>query len=247
MSRPAKTDTILEAVDVHKSYQLGPSTLRVLAGCSLKVAEGEFLAIIGSSGSGKSTLLHLLGALDQPDKGTIRYRGEDIFAMPAARRDALRNRAFGFVFQFYHLLPELDVLENVLLPELAGAPVGAWFSGRARSLQRARDLLEMLGLGGRLAHRPNQLSGGERQRVAIARALMNEPAVLLADEPTGNLDAATGREILSVFETLHRAGQTIVLVTHEQYVAQRAQRVVRLVEGVLQTAAVEAGSASGRV
>jgi ABC-type lipoprotein export system ATPase subunit len=241
------TSPILEAVDVHKSYQLGPTALRVLSGCSLGVDEGEFLAIIGSSGSGKSTLLHLLGALDRPDVGTIRYRGQDIFAMPAAERDALRNGAFGFVFQFYHLLPELDVLENVLLPQLAGAPVGTWFSGRAKALQRARDLLEMLGLSQRLGHRPNQLSGGERQRVAIARALMNEPAVLLADEPTGNLDAATGQEILSVFETLHRAGQTIVLVTHEHYVAKRAQRVVRLQEGALQKAALEESSAEGRV
>jgi lipoprotein-releasing system ATP-binding protein len=227
---------ILETRNVQKTYQLGPSLLRVLSGVSLRVERGEFLAIIGSSGSGKSTLLHLLGALDRPDVGTIRYQGVDIFSMAEAQRDALRNRAFGFVFQFYHLLPELDVLENVLLPQMTGSPVGAWFSSRGEALGRARELLGLLGLGARLEHRPNQLSGGERQRVAIARALMNRPAILLADEPTGNLDAATGREILGVFERLHRDGQTIVLVTHEQYVAQRAQRVVRLVEGVLQAA-----------
>jgi ABC-type lipoprotein export system ATPase subunit len=230
------TQIILEARNVQKTYQLGPSLLRVLSGVSLRVEQGEFLAIIGSSGSGKSTLLHLLGALDRPDVGIVRYQGVDIFSMAEAQRDALRNRAFGFVFQFYHLLPELNVLENVLLPQMTGSPVGAWFSARREALARARELLELLGLGARLEHRPNQLSGGERQRVAIARALMNRPAILLADEPTGNLDAATGREILGVFERLHRDGQTIVLVTHEQYVAQRAQRVVRLVDGVLQTA-----------
>jgi len=227
---------ILEARNVQKTYQLGPSVLRVLSGVSLRVERGEFLAIIGSSGSGKSTLLHLLGALDEPDVGTIRYQGVDIFSMAEAQRDALRNGAFGFVFQFYHLLPELNVLENVLLPQMTGSPVGVWFSSRGAALARARELLGLLGLGARLEHRPNQLSGGERQRVAIARALMNRPSILLADEPTGNLDAATGREILGVFERLHRDGQTIVLVTHEQYVAQRAQRVVRLVEGVLQAA-----------
>lgn len=238
---------ILEAKNVQKSYQLGPSVLRVLGGVSLRVEQGEFLAIIGSSGSGKSTLLHLLGALDRPDVGTIRYQGVDIFSLPEADRDALRNQAFGFVFQFYHLLPELNVLENVLLPEMTGASVGQWFSGRATALGRARELLAILGLGQRLHHRPNQLSGGERQRVAIARALMNKPAVLLADEPTGNLDARTGREILSILEQLHRQGQTIVLVTHEQYVAQRAQRVVRLTDGVLEAAHLEAGRAEGRV
>ena len=238
---------ILEAKNVQKTYQLGPSLLCVLAGVSLRVEQGEFLAIIGSSGSGKSTLLHLLGALDKPDVGTIRYQGVDIFSLAEADRDALRNQAFGFVFQFYHLLPELNVLENVLLPQMTGSPVGSWFSSRNAALARAQELLEVLGLGGRLHHRPNQLSGGERQRVAIGRALMNRPAVLLADEPTGNLDAATGREILAVFDELHRNGQTIVLVTHEHYVAQRAQRVVRLTEGMLEAAHLEATNSEGRV
>lgn len=238
---------ILEAKNVAKSYQLGPSVLRVLAGVSLRVMEGEFLAIIGSSGSGKSTLLHLLGALDKPDEGSVWFQGQDIFNESPMLRDTLRNQAFGFVFQFYHLLPELNVVENVLLPYMAGSPVGAWFATRQEALERAKEILAMLRLSGRLDHRPNQLSGGERQRVAIARALMNRPAVLLADEPTGNLDAATGREILAVFDDLHRAGQTIVLVTHEHYVAQRAQRVVRLVDGVLETATIEPTNAQGRV
>jgi lipoprotein-releasing system ATP-binding protein len=241
------SESILEARNVHKTYQLGPSLLHVLSGVSLGVARGEFLAIIGSSGSGKSTLLHLLGALDRPDAGTICYQGTDIFGLAESDRDAIRNRAFGFVFQFYYLLPELNVLENVLLPQMTGSAVGAWFSGRTAALDRARELLDVLRLGGRLNHRPNQLSGGERQRVAIARALMNRPAVLLADEPTGNLDAATGREILAVFDDLHRQGQTIVLVTHELYVAQRAQRVVRLTDGVLEAAHLDGNARTGRV
>ena len=141
------TQIILEAKNVQKTYQLGPSLLRVLAGVSLRVGQGEFLAIIGSSGSGKSTLLHLLGALDRPDVGTIRYQGVDIFEMAEAERDALRNQAFGFVFQFYHLLPELNVLENVLLPQMTGSPVGSWFGWRTAALARAQELLEMLGAG----------------------------------------------------------------------------------------------------
>ncbi len=169
---------ILEARNVQKAYQLGPSLLRVLSGVSLKVASGEFLAIIGSSGSGKSTLLHLLGALDRPDAGTIRYQGEDIFALAEAQRDALRNQAFGFVFQFYHLLPELNVLENVLLPQMTGSPVGTWFSGRTEALGRARELLGLLGLSGRLEHRPNQ---------ALRRGASAGGDCAGADEPAGRV------------------------------------------------------------
>jgi len=235
-------EIILEAKGVHKSYQLGPSRLHVLRGCSLQVRRGEFVAIVGSSGSGKSTLLHLLGALDEPNAGQVCFRGVDIFSMPQAQRDELRNRAFGFVFQFYHLLPELDVLENVLLPRMAGLSVGPWVGQSSRVVARVRELLDRLGLGDRLGHRPAQLSGGERQRVAIARALVNEPAVLLADEPTGNLDAATGQEILAVLEEIHRNGQTIVLVTHEDYVAKKARRVIRLADGRLHPQSVRASS-----
>jgi len=224
---------ILEARGLHKSYQLGPVRLRVLRGCDLRVGRGEFVAIVGPSGSGKSTLLHLLGALDEPDEGQVLFEGRDVFSLDEPGRDELRNRAFGFVFQFYHLLPELDVLENVLLPAMAGRAVGRWADTKHDVIGRAKGLLGRLGLSGRLRHRPSQLSGGERQRVAIARALINSPAVLLADEPTGNLDAQTGREILEVFQELHREGQTIVVVTHEEYVARRAERIVRLAEGRL--------------
>lgn len=235
-------EIILEAKGLHKSYLLGPTRLRVLRGCNLQVQRGEFVAIVGHSGSGKSTLLHLLGALDEPDAGQIRFRGVDIFSMPQAQRDELRNHAFGFVFQFYHLLPELDVLENVLLPQMAGLSVGPWFERSGDVVARVRELLGRFGLADRLHHRPAQLSGGERQRVAIARALVNEPDILLADEPTGNLDATTGREILAVLDELHHAGQTIVLVTHEDYVAKRARRIVRLADGRLHPQTVKATS-----
>jgi len=225
------SDVILHAAGVHKSYQLGRVKLQVLKGVSMSLQRGEFVAIMGASGSGKSTLLHLLGALDVPDSGTVRFEGKDVFGGSNAARDRLRNRVFGFVFQFYHLLPELNVLENVLLPCMVGNSVMAWFSRRQELRQQARELLARMGLSERLKHRPNELSGGERQRVAIARALANQPRVLLADEPTGNLDAATGREILSVLKALNQEGQTIVMVTHDPQVAACAHRVVALVDG----------------
>ncbi|UCD29383.1 MAG: ABC transporter ATP-binding protein, partial [Planctomycetota bacterium] len=192
---------------------------------------GEFMGVTGISGSGKSTLLHLLGALDIPDRGEISFEGRNMFAGPSARRDRLRNRTFGFVFQFYHLLPELTVLENTLLPCMVSHTILGWYSRRSRIRKDTADLLNRLGLGQRLGHRPNELSGGERQRVAIARALANKPKVLLADEPTGNLDVETGREILEVLKTLNNEGQTIVMVTHDPQVAASAHRIVSLVDG----------------
>lgn len=225
----------LHASGIHKTYQLGRVQLKVLKGCSLSVAQGEFVTIMGSSGSGKSTLLHILGALDIPDSGTVQFEGRDIFASSNARRDRLRNATFGFVFQFYHLLPELSVLENVLLPSMVGTPIFRWPGRRAEARRVAAELLEKVGLSGRLKHRPNELSGGERQRVAIARALANQPRVLLADEPTGNLDETTGREILGVLKTLNRAGQTIVMVTHDPQVAASAHRIVNLADGRIVT------------
>jgi lipoprotein-releasing system ATP-binding protein len=225
------SDVILHATSVHKSYQLGRVTLPVLKGVSISLQRGEFVAIMGASGSGKSTLLHLLGALDVPDSGTVRFDGKDVFAGSNASRDRLRNRVFGFVFQFYHLLPELNVLENVLLPCMVGTPILSWFSRKHDLRRQAVEMLERMGLGERLKHRPNELSGGERQRVAIARALANRPRVLLADEPTGNLDATTGREILGVLKALNQEGQTIVMVTHDPEVAANAHRVVSLVDG----------------
>lgn len=226
---------ILRATNLQKSYTMGQTVLRVLRGLSVSVDEGEFLAIMGSSGSGKSTLLHLLGALDVPDRGQVVFRGRDIFAGSNAERDRLRNATFGFVFQFYHLLPELNVVENVLLPCMVGHSVIDWMGARRSLRRQATDLLERLGLAERLKHRPNELSGGERQRVAIARALANRPQVLLADEPTGNLDAKTGRGIMDVLKELNDEGQTIVMVTHDPQVAAVAHRIVHLEDGRIVT------------
>jgi lipoprotein-releasing system ATP-binding protein len=203
----------------------------VLKGVDLAVREGEFVAIVGASGSGKSTLLHLLGGLDRPDKGTIQFQGRDVNRMGARELNRYRNDRVGFVFQFYHLLDELSVRENVVLPAMISRSVLGWLVGRHKAHQRGEVLLDQLGLRERARHKPYQLSGGERQRVAIGRALMNEPKLLLADEPTGNLDSATGSGILNVLETLNRGGQTVILVTHDERVARRAGRMITLVDG----------------
>ncbi len=222
---------MLRATDIHKSYQMGRSSLKVLRGASLNVKRGEFLCIMGASGSGKSTLLHLLGALDIPDRGSVEFEGQDIYAAREAVRRAYRNTRIGFVFQFYHLLPECNVLENVLMAKLVAHSFWGWRSHRHQARQDAHEILERVGLAERLKHRPNELSGGERQRVAIARALVNRPALLLADEPTGNLDARIGGEILELLTELNEAGQTLVMVTHDAAVAVRAHRRVILVDG----------------
>ncbi len=231
---------LLIARGLHKSYRMGRSDVHVLRGASLEADSGEFLVVMGSSGSGKSTLLHILGALDAPDRGTIEYRGRQVFELPARHRNQFRNRDVGFVFQFYHLLPELNVLENVLAPGMVGATFWNWRLRRGEAHRNARGLLELFGLSGRLRHRPSELSGGERQRVAIARALVNRPALLLADEPTGNLDEATGAGILRLLSELNRSGQTIVMVTHDVKVASLAHRRVHLGDGVVR----DAGGAS---
>ena len=224
-------DVILQAEGIYKSYRMGQTQVRVLKGVDLAVKSGEFLAIVGASGSGKSTLLHILGALDTPEKGTIRFKGRDLSGYRAAAMNKFRNKMVGFVFQFYHLLDELSVLENVFLPTMAGKSVVGWFACRRWAKSRAGELLAQLGLAERAKHKPYQLSGGERQRVAIGRALMNEPRLLLADEPTGNLDSATGNGILDVLERLNSSGQTIVMVTHDERIAKRAGRIVTLVDG----------------
>jgi ABC-type lipoprotein export system ATPase subunit len=217
---------------------MGDSAVHVLKGADLSVRAGEFVAIEGRSGSGKSTLLHLLGALDEADAGSIVYDDADIAALSSTAKSRLRNTQFGFVFQFYHLLPELNVLENTLLAAMVEHSWLGFRAKRASLRQRASEVLEQLGMSHRLKHRPNQLSGGERQRVAIARALMNNPRVLFADEPTGNLDADTGRQIMAVLENLHRAKQqTIVMVTHDRTIAGQADRVLVLKDGRLQAAA----------
>ncbi|MCP4455290.1 MAG: ABC transporter ATP-binding protein, partial [Planctomycetes bacterium] len=194
MERPVQ-DVILEARNVHKAYRMGSTQVSVLKGADLRVSTGEFLAVIGASGSGKSTLLHLFGGLDRADQGVVLFQGQDLEGLGSRGLNRFRNRDAGFVFQFYHLLDELNILENALVPVMAGCSVGGWISCRARAKSKAEALLERMGLKDRLAHKPYQLSGGERQRVAIARALINDPVLLLADEPTGNLDSATGNSI----------------------------------------------------
>lgn len=225
------------AIDVqslHKSYRLGKTTLRVLRGVTFTVRTGEFVAVVGASGSGKSTLLHLLGLLDRPDEGVIRLGGADIQTLSAQQRNRTRCRDIGFVFQFYHLLPELNVLENTMLPAKVDASLAGWLSCRRQKHRRAREVLQRVGLADRLKHRPKELSGGERQRVAIARALMNQPRYLLADEPTGNLDSKTGRRIMKVLRKVSdEADQTVVMVTHDADLARQADRIVRLVDGKL--------------
>ena len=230
----SKDNFILKAEKLHKSYRMGATEVRVLKGVNLNVKKGEFVAIIGASGSGKSTLLHILGALDKPTKGVVTFEKRDLNRFKAGELNRFRNRMVGFVFQFYHLLDELSVLENVFLPEMTGKSIIGWFACRRQAKNRARELLAQMGLTERIKHKPYQLSGGERQRVAIARALMNEPRLLLADEPTGNLDSATGNGILDVLDALNRAGQTIVMVTHDERIAQRAGRTVILADGKIE-------------
>lgn len=222
---------MLNVEGLHKSYHMGATEVKVLKGVDLAVKKGEFVAITGASGSGKSTLLHLMGALDKPDKGAVKFEKRDMSKFGGGELNRFRNRAVGFVFQFYHLLDELNVLENVFLPAMASKSIVGWFACRKEAKNRAAVLLAQLGLAERAKHKPYQLSGGERQRVAIGRALMNEPRLLLADEPTGNLDSATGNGILEVLERLNEAGQTIVIVTHDDRIANRAGRTVMLADG----------------
>ena len=222
---------ILKAIDVHKSYKMGKMRLCVLKGVDLSVGRGEFVAIVGASGSGKSTLLHILGALDDCDKGQVEFDGRGLMGLGGGELNKLRNEKIGFVFQFYHLLDELDVLENVLVPAMAGSSVLGWAGRGKTARERGREILGRVGLGERIGHKPYELSGGERQRVAIGRALMNGPELLLADEPTGNLDSETGNGILEVLEEFNREGQTIVMVTHDDRIAARAGRVIRLADG----------------
>jgi lipoprotein-releasing system ATP-binding protein len=227
-----RTPPLLEGIRLRKTYRMGRVDVPVLHEASIAIEAGEWVAVVGSSGSGKSTLLHLLGGLDRPDPGCgeVRFRGESIETLSSRGRNRYRNRCVGFVFQFYHLLPELDVVENTMLPAMTGRSPLGWLSADPLRT-RARSLLDSFGLGHRLRHRPSELSGGERQRVAIARALMNGPEVLLADEPTGNLDARTGGEILAVLRDLHAKGLTIVMVTHDLAIAAQADRRVHLVDG----------------
>lgn len=228
MNSEQANGALLVARDVHKSYIMGKRTLEVLRGVSLSIGRSEYIALRGASGAGKSTLLHLLGGLDAPNSGEIIFDGQKLTNLNGASRSRWRNQKVGFIFQAYHLLPELDALENVCLPaRLARVPAGA-------AEKRARELLSRVGLAQRIEHKPGELSGGEQQRVAIARALINSPELILADEPTGNLDSHTGEEILELLLALRgERNTTLVIATHDAKIAQRAPKVYELVDGQL--------------
>lgn len=222
-------DAIIKAEGMTKTYLMGKRPLTVLDNVSVEVRTGEAVAVIGPSGAGKSTLLHALGGLDEPTAGSVWFKGQSLYKMSPQERTLIRARHVGFVFQSYHLLPELDVVENVLLPTLT-----AWSlrRDRVKHRERAEKLLDTVGLSGRLRHTPMELSGGEQQRVALARALMNEPELVLADEPTGNLDSVTGEHILKcLFELTRERRHTLVLVTHNNEIAARCDRVIRMKDG----------------
>lgn len=219
-------DIILKGADIHRSFSTGAGVLHVLKGVDIGVRKGEILAVIGASGVGKSTLLHILGALDRPTKGRVSLNSTDVFCMSDRELAHFRNKTIGFVFQFHHLLPEFSALENVMMPKLIAGE-------HETSIRRkALELLSEVGLSDRADHKPPELSGGEQQRVAVARALINDPQVVIADEPSGNLDKATGEELHNLISALNRTkGQTFIVATHNQLLAQRADRIIALVEG----------------
>lgn len=230
------TQPLISALAIEKTYTKGEHKVPVLRGAGLEAQRGEFISVVGQSGSGKSTLLQIMGLLDSPDNGEVLLDGKRIDNLSQTARDQLRNRVFGFIFQFYHLLPELTLLENVMIPLMIRHSLFDYFRKRKEVRGKAMDLLQQVGLEHRIKHRPSELSGGEMQRGAIARALIGEPEILLADEPTGNLDSDTGKEIM---ETLHRLNDesklTIVMVTHDEAVAKTADRIVRLATGQIAT------------
>lgn len=225
----------LAAMAIEKSYQTGSHEVPVLRGVRLTINKGDFVSIVGKSGSGKSTLMHLMGLLDTPDVGEILFEGQRIDDLDARSRDQLRNRVFGFIFQFYHLLPELNLLENVQAPLMIRDSAWQFWKNRKANRDLAMDIIQKVGLEHRVKHRPSELSGGEMQRAAIARALIGCPQILLADEPTGNLDSGTGKEIMDLLKQLNEdAKLSIVMVTHDDAIAQQAHRVVRLKQGQIE-------------
>lgn len=226
---PTPTKAALSLRDVVKTYDMGADKVHALRGVSLDVAKNEYIAIMGPSGSGKSTLMNVIGCLDVPTSGTYTLDGRAVAEMSENQLAEIRNRQIGFVFQTFNLLPRSDIFHNVELPLIYGGV------GRAERRKRAEQAIARVGLSDRMKHKPTELSGGQRQRVAIARALVFNPAIILADEPTGNLDSKTGDEIMAVLDELHEAGQTIILVTHEDYIAEHALRAVRLKDGSIES------------
>jgi putative ABC transport system ATP-binding protein len=220
-------EPLLELEGVWKTYDAGENAVHALRGIDLVIERGEYVAIMGPSGSGKSTLMHILGCLDTPSRGRYTLAGEEVAGLSSGKLATIRNRFIGFVFQSFNLLPRASLLRNVELPLLYGGVP------RAERRERATAMLERVGLGDRARHVPNQLSGGQRQRAAVARALITDPALLLADEPTGNLDQTTGAEVMELFDALHAGGQTVILVTHDLAVATRAKRIIRIVDGLI--------------
>ena len=219
------SNAILQLRSITRDFKMGAQTVHVLKGIDLDIFKNQYVALMGPSGSGKSTLMNLLGCLDTPTEGSYVLNGSDVSALDDNALAEIRNNEIGFVFQTFNLLPRSTALENVALPLV----YAGW--GKEARLTRAREVLEQVGLGDRMDHKPNQLSGGQRQRVAVARALVNKPALILADEPTGNLDSKTSVEIMKLFDDIQAAGNTVVLVTHEEDIAQHAKRVIRLVDG----------------
>jgi lipoprotein-releasing system ATP-binding protein len=230
------TPVVLSARGLTKSYHKDRIDVPVLRGVDLEIREGLITALVGRSGSGKSTLMHLLATLDRPDQGEVWFRDSRIDHAPRAVRDHFRNRDVGVIFQFYHLLPELSAIENVLAPAMIGQSVWRYLRSRAENRRRAEAMLDRVGLLHRAGHRPSEMSGGEMQRVAIARALMTDPSLLLADEPTGNLDTETGREILKLLAELNQSdGMTILMITHDDDIAAGADVCLRMTDGVIET------------